>query len=131
MYSDELYREYIIQLYKNPKRYGKITDSNFNSASANPSCGDTIAVYLKINEDGIIENSSFEGKGCVISIASSSLIMDFIVGKNIEEVLKLEQKDVFSFLKIDLSSSPVRTKCAMLPLFVVKEIIDTYKNKKI
>jgi nitrogen fixation NifU-like protein len=86
---------------------------------ANPICGDRIKVFLKI-KNGKITDASFTGEGCAISIASASLLLDYLKGKKVEEIGKLDKEKAMELLELDLSKNPSRLKCALLPLMALK-----------
>jgi nitrogen fixation NifU-like protein len=115
---DDLYREVIIEHYKNPSYRGKLDPHDFSFADNNPLCGDHIQVDLRVDSNGIVTEAMFDGHGCAISQASADLLMESIIGKPIEEVKKLNKQDVLDLLGIDLG--PVRLKCALLSLKVLK-----------
>lgn len=114
---DDLYREIIIEHYKNPSYRGKLDPHDVAFADSNPLCGDHIEITLRV-ADGIVTDAAFDGHGCAISQASADLLMEFIIGKPLEEVKKLNKQDVLDMLGIDLG--PVRLKCALLSLKVLK-----------
>jgi len=118
---DELYREIIIDHYKNPKHKGEIPQSQYKFEDENPLCGDHLEIFLKTDDQGIILDAGFEGHGCAISIASADMLLESIIGRNIEEVKGLTKQDILNLLGIELS--PVRLKCALLSLKVAKAAI--------
>ena len=118
---DDFYRENIIDHYKNPLHKGIIEDGDYQFQDENPLCGDLIQISLRIGENGKVEDAVFDGQGCAISIASADLLCGFSVGKDIEEIKQLSKQDVLDLLGIELS--PVRLKCALLPLKVIKAAI--------
>jgi nitrogen fixation NifU-like protein len=115
---DDLYREQILDHYKNPRQKGQIKPSDYSFEDENPLCGDFLHIDLKVDEKGVITDAKFEGHGCAISMASADLMMESLVGKTIEEAKKLSKKDILDLLGIELS--PVRLKCALLSLKVTK-----------
>ncbi len=114
---DDLYREIIIEHYKNPSYRGKLNPHDVAFADSNPLCGDHIEITLRV-ADGIVTDAAFDGHGCAISQASADLLMEHIIGKPLEEVKKLNKQDILDMLGIDLG--PVRLKCALLSLKVLK-----------
>lgn len=114
---DDLYREVIIEHYKNPSYRGKLEPHDISFADNNPLCGDHIEITLQ-TEDGIVKDARFDGHGCAISQASADLLMESIIGKPLEEVKQLKRQDILDMLGIDLG--PVRLKCALLSLKVLK-----------
>jgi nitrogen fixation NifU-like protein len=115
---DDLYREVIIEHYKNPSYRGRLDPHDISFADNNPLCGDHIQVDLRVNASGQVSEARFDGHGCAISQASADLLMESIIGKPIEEVKKLNKQDILDLLGIELG--PVRLKCALLSLKVLK-----------
>ncbi len=115
---DDLYREVIIEHYKNPSYRGYLDPHDISFADNNPLCGDHIQVDLRVDENGIVTDARFDGHGCAISQASADLLMETVIGKPVEEVKQLNKQDVLDMLGIDLG--PVRLKCALLSLKVLK-----------
>ncbi len=115
---DNLSREIIIDRYKNPHYRGEIHDHDISYEDDNPLCGDHIQVDIKLDDKNIVSQAVFSGRGCSISQASADLLMEDIIGKSIEEVKAMTKDDVLDLLGIELG--PVRLKCALLSLKVVK-----------
>lgn len=124
---DDMYRQIIIDHYKNPQNKGKLLDANIEVDESNPLCGDHLEVFLKIKNDEL-KDISFEGKGCALSIATSSILTDEIKNKHINEIKKLTREDINIMLGIDVS--PARTKCVMLSLATIKKGIFEYEKNK-
>lgn len=115
---DDLYREVIIEHYKNPGYRGHLDPYDISFADNNPLCGDHIRIDLRIDDGGKISEARFDGHGCAISQASADLLMESIVGQPLEAVKKLNKQDILDMLGIELG--PVRLKCALLSLKVLK-----------
>jgi len=115
---DDLYREVIIEHYKNPGYRGHLEPHNIQFEDNNPLCGDHIEITLQTDGNGIVADARFDGHGCAISQASADLLIESIIGKPVEEVKKLNKDHVLELLGIDLG--PVRLKCALLSLKVLK-----------
>lgn len=115
---DDLYREVIIEHYKNPGYRGRLDPHDIRFEDNNPLCGDHIEITLRTDDEGNVADARFDGHGCAISQASADLLMESIVGKPVEEVKQLGKQDVLDMLGIDLG--PVRIKCALLSLKVLK-----------
>ena len=115
---DDLYRENILQHYKNPHNWGELENPDLEADDFNPLCGDELKVQLKVSGDGKIEDVRFSGHGCAISQASASMTSDEIVGMPVEELLQLDRSFVLDLLGIDISAT--RMKCALLSLQVLK-----------
>ena len=115
---DDLYRQIIIDRYKNPIYRGSLDPYDISFEDDNPLCGDFIRIELLVSDDGIVEKAVFDGHGCAISLASADLLLETIHGKTIDEVKSLSKEDVLDLLGIELG--PVRLKCALLSLKVLK-----------
>jgi nitrogen fixation NifU-like protein len=115
---DDLYRELIIEHYKNPSYRGHLDPHDIFFQDDNPLCGDHIEITLKVDEAGRITDGRFDGKGCAISQASADLLIESVIGKSLEEVKKMTKQDILDLLGIELG--PVRLKCALLSLKVLK-----------
>jgi nitrogen fixation NifU-like protein len=115
---DDLYREVIIEHYKNPSYRGHLEPHDISFADSNPLCGDHIQIDLRVDKDNRVSDARFEGHGCAISQASADLLIESIIGKSVDDVKKLTRQDILDMLGIDLG--PVRLKCALLSLKVLK-----------
>jgi nitrogen fixation NifU-like protein len=115
---DDLYRENILQHYKNPSNWGDLESPDLEFFDSNPLCGDELKVQLRVDDDGVISDVRFSGHGCAISQASASMTSEEIVGMRVEDVLKLDRSFVLDLLGIDISAT--RIKCALLSLKVLK-----------
>ncbi len=117
----EMYQEQILDHYKNPRNFGKMLDADLHAKDSNPLCGDELTIYIKVSGDGKITDIKFYGHGCAISQASASLLTMRLKGKNIEEAKKVDTENIVKMLGIKLS--PVRLKCALLSLQVLKKAL--------
>ena len=144
----ELYQEIILEHGKNPRNFGKTCEFNKDAKGHNPLCGDNVHVYLKLNGQKIVEDISFEGSGCAISMASASIMTDLIKGKNeheakdiVEDFLGMikENPDLKSkYLKEDektklmclsgVKQYPMRVKCATLSWHTLTSAMDNSKE---
>jgi nitrogen fixation protein NifU and related proteins len=115
---DELYRDQILEHYKRPHNTGVIENADLEYEDTNPFCGDEQHVTIKLGPDDKVTEVAFEGKGCAISTAATSLLTDELVGMSREELLRLPKDYVLELLGIDISAT--RMKCAMLGLKIVK-----------
>ena len=115
---DELYRDQILEHYKRPHNFGPLEDFDLEFEDSNPFCGDEQHMRIKLGEDGKVAEIRFEGSGCEISTAATSLLTDELAGKSREELLRLDKEFVLELLGIDISAT--RMKCALLGLKVVK-----------
>jgi nitrogen fixation NifU-like protein len=111
--GSDMYRQQILDHYKNPRNYGELDDPTFSHVGENPTCGDTIQVDVRLEDDGeTIEYVAFSGDGCAISQASASLLTQELPGTSIEDLLEMDRDDVVDMLGVDIS--PMRIKCAVL-----------------
>ncbi len=117
----EMYQEQILDHYKNPRNFGEMSDADLHAKDSNPLCGDELTMYIKVSDDGHITDIKFYGHGCAISQASASLLTMKLKGKNIEEAKKVDTENIVKMLGIQLS--PVRLKCALLSLQVLKKAL--------
>jgi nitrogen fixation NifU-like protein len=115
---DDLYRENILQHYKNPQNWGELDNPDLEADDLNPLCGDELKVQLKVDADGKIEDIRFSGHGCAISQASASMASEEVVGMPVDDLLKLDRDFILDLLGIDISAT--RLKCALLSLKVLK-----------
>jgi nitrogen fixation NifU-like protein len=115
---DELYRDQILEHYKRPHNFGRLDQPDLEFEDTNPFCGDEQHVTIKLDADDRVEAIAFEGKGCAISTAATSLLTDELVGMSRDELLRLPKDFVLELLGIEISAT--RMKCAMLGLKVVK-----------
>ncbi|MGB9003940.1 MAG: SUF system NifU family Fe-S cluster assembly protein [Nitrosotalea sp.] len=129
MSSADIYREIILDYYRNPRNYGKLTNPDIAQRDSNPLCGDELEMHLNIKESKVVD-VKFTGKGCAISQASASMLTELIMGKNFEEVKKLSKEDILDNLGLhDLG--PARIKCALLSLKVLKSGLYSYLLEKL
>ncbi|MEA3351873.1 MAG: SUF system NifU family Fe-S cluster assembly protein [Chloroflexota bacterium] len=115
---DDLYRQQIIDRYKNPHYRGELDPNDFTFEDDNPYCGDHIRIDVRLDKNDVVTEAAFSGEGCSISQASADLLVEYIHGKKLEEVQALTKDDVMELLGISLG--PVRLKCALLSLKVLK-----------
>lgn len=115
--TDALYRDYILEHYKNPQNFGELEPHDLEFRDLNPFCGDELGVHVRV-EDGRIADLRFHGQGCAISQAAASIASDELIGMPLEEVPKLGADWMIDLLGIDIS--PTRRKCALLNLKVMR-----------
>jgi nitrogen fixation NifU-like protein len=115
---DELYREQILEHYKRPHNFGRLERADLEFEDSNPFCGDEQHLTIVLDEQGRVADVAFEGKGCAISTAATSLLTDELEGRTREEMLALPKEFVLDLLGIEISAT--RMKCALLGLKVVK-----------
>jgi len=127
--SADIYREIILDYYRNPRNYGKIENPDISKRDSNPLCGDELEMHINL-KDNKVSDVKFTGKGCAISQASASMLTELIMGKDFEYVKKLTKEDILENLGLpDLG--PARIKCALLSLKVLKYGIYSYVAEKL
>jgi nitrogen fixation NifU-like protein len=115
---EDFYRELIIERYKSPQFKGELDPNDISYEDDNPACGDHIQIDVCLDDNQLVTEAMFSGEGCAISLASADLLLESIIGKSLEEVKQLAKEDILEMLGIELG--PVRLKCALLPLKVLK-----------
>ncbi len=115
---EELYREQILEHYKRPHNFGAIENPDLEFEDTNPFCGDEQHVMIRLDDQDRVAEVKFEGQGCAISTAATSLLTDELVGMSRDELIKLPKEYVLDLLGIDISAT--RMKCALLGLKVIK-----------
>jgi nitrogen fixation NifU-like protein len=122
----DIYREEFMEIYKNPMNYGKIENPSVLQHGVNESCGDEMDLYLKI-EGGKIKDAKFEASACSVSVVSSAVLTEEIIGKSLTEIETLDKEKLLSLIGVNLTTS--RVKCATLPLDTLKKAIEKYGKK--
>ena len=115
---DDFYKENILDHYRHPRNAGKLEHPTHSHEEHNPLCGDVIQMDLHVNEDNIIDEVAFSGKGCAISQASASMLTEMIQGKTLDEAKEIGKEQILEAFGIEIG--PVRLKCALLSLKVLK-----------
>jgi nitrogen fixation NifU-like protein len=124
-----MYRQQILDHYKNPRNYGELEDATFEHVGENPMCGDTIKMFVELaDDDETIERVSFVGDGCAISQASASLLSEDLHGRTLAEIREMDRDDIFELLGIDVN--PMRVKCAVLAEKVAQDGAAIYRGDK-
>ena len=125
--SEQLYREIILDHYKNPRGHGVIEDADARADGQNPLCGDEVSIYVAFGEDGeTIDEVKFSGRGCAISQAATSMLMEMVKGRSATEIATLPKDDLLEEIGIPLT--PIRLKCALLGLGVLKVALHRAKG---
>ena len=124
---DQLYREVILDHYKNPRGHGIIEGADAEAEGQNPLCGDEVSIYVSFDPDGeTIEEVKFSGRGCAISQAATSMLMEMVKGRSATEIADLPKEELLEEIGIPLT--PVRLKCAMLGLTTLKVALHKAKG---
>jgi len=124
---ESLYREVILDHYKNPRGHGVIDNADAEAEGQNPLCGDEVSVYVSFGEDGqTIDDVKFSGRGCAISQAATSMLMEMTKGRTAQQVATLDKDELLAEIGVPLT--PVRLKCAMLGLTTLKVALHKAKG---
>jgi nitrogen fixation protein NifU and related proteins len=123
---ENLYREQILDHYKNPRGHGALEDADARAEGMNPLCGDEVTIAVAFADDGdTIRDVAFEGRGCAISQAATSMLMEMVKGRKASEVATMPKDELLDEIGIPLT--PIRLKCAILGLGVLK--VALHKSK--
>jgi nitrogen fixation NifU-like protein len=122
---DQLYREVILDHYKNPRNHGTIDDPDAHADGQNPLCGDEVSIDVAFDGD-TISAMKFSGRGCAISQAATSMLTELVVGRTAQEAAALEKEELLEEMPIPLT--PVRLKCAILGLTTLKVALHKAKG---
>jgi nitrogen fixation protein NifU and related proteins len=124
---DQLYREVILDHYKNPRGHGVIEDADASAEGQNPLCGDEVAIYVALGDDGdTIDEVKFSGRGCAISQAATSMLTEMVQGRKASEIATMPRDELLEEIGIPLT--PIRLKCALLGLGVLKVALHKAKG---
>jgi nitrogen fixation NifU-like protein len=124
---DQLYREIILDHYKNPRGHGTMEDPDAEAEGMNPLCGDEVSIYVAFGEDGeTIDEVKFSGRGCAISQAATSMLTEMVTGRTASDVAAMPKEQLLEELGIPLT--PVRLKCAILGLSTLKRALHKGKG---
>ncbi|MFV2063642.1 MAG: Fe-S cluster assembly sulfur transfer protein SufU [Chloroflexota bacterium] len=118
---DDLYRDEILEHYREPHNFGTLDAPDAVHEGNNPLCGDRITMMLSLSEEGTVTDVAFNGRGCAISQASASLLTDEIRGRDVADIEALRNQDVLDLLGIEIS--PARLKCALLSLDTMQQAL--------
>ena len=127
--SSDIYREVILDYYRNPRNFGKLDPHDIEARDLNPLCGDEIEMQVRVSPDKKIEDIRFIGKGCAISQASASMLTELAKGKPLEWARELNKGDILKMLGTS-ELGPARIKCALLSMKVLKTGVYTYLGSK-
>src|SRR5438874_6454601 len=124
---DQMYREVILDHYKNPRGHGLLEDADAHAEGQNPLCGDEVSIFVAFGEDGdTIEEVKFSGRGCAISQAATSMLMEMVTGRSATDVAALDKDELLDEIGIPLT--PIRLKCAVLGLTTLKVALHKAKG---
>lgn len=139
-----LYKEVVLDHYRSPRHQGVLEHPTFEEGGHNPSCGDTLEIFVKLDDENKIEDISFDGHGCSISLASSSMMTEIMRGKSLDKAIELvntfeammkgegefpEEDEFLDVLSMKgVADFPVRVKCATLAWDTIKRGIKNYRS---
>jgi nitrogen fixation NifU-like protein len=118
---DDLYRDEILEHYRNPHNFGTLDEPTLVKEGSNPLCGDRITLMLAISNDGTVEDVTFTGRGCAISQASASMLTDRMVGEKLTDLASTTREDIMEMLGVEVSYA--RIKCATLSLGLLRQAL--------
>jgi nitrogen fixation NifU-like protein len=125
-------QDYALQLlehYESPRHYGVLAEADVVAHGENPGCGDVITVYLRVNGGGVAEQVQFEGEGCTISLAATSLLMEMVQGKTLAQIQAIDYNHLIDSLGRDVVLTRIR--CASLGLKTLKDAVRQYYAQQI
>jgi nitrogen fixation protein NifU and related proteins len=123
----DLYQEELMDIFKNPHNRGAMNKPSVSVSKKNPMCGDELTLQLEI-ENGVVKDAKFDGSACSVSVISSSIFTDYLIGKKISEVKKLGKEDLLGLINLNLTTS--RVACATLILSALQEALNNYEKGK-
>ncbi len=126
--GSDIYRQQILDHYRNPRNYGELDDRTFSHIGENTMCGDEVTLDVRLDDEGVIEAVAFRGEGCAISQASASLLTEELIGMDLEAVDTLDRDDMLDLLGVDVS--PMRIKCAVLAEKVAQDGAAIYRGDR-
>jgi nitrogen fixation NifU-like protein len=121
------YSQKILELFRNPKNLGKIEDATVTAVAGSPACGDMIAIYLKIDDNEVVERATFESYGCAANIATASILTEMVMGKKLSDAWKIGWKDVAR----EAGGLPsVKFHCGILAAGALRRAIRSFYGKR-
>jgi len=123
------YSDKVIDHYENPRNVGKLDDADDNVGTGMvgaPACGDVMRLQIQVNDDGVIEDAKFKTYGCGSAIASSSLLTEWVTGKNLDEAAAIKNTEIAQ----ELSLPPVKIHCSVLAEDAIKAAVQNYRDKQ-
>lgn len=123
------YSDKVIDHYENPRNVGKLDDGDDHVGTGMvgaPACGDVMRLQIQVNDDGVIEDAKFKTYGCGSAIASSSLLTEWVKGKNLDEAASIKNTEIAQ----ELSLPPVKIHCSVLAEDAIKAAVQNYRDKQ-
>ena len=125
--AEDLYREVILDHYKNPRGHGVIEEPDAQAEGLNPLCGDEVSIYVAFADDGeTIDEVKFSGRGCAISQAATSMLTEMVAGRTASDVATMDKEELLEQIGVPLT--PVRLRCAMLGLTTLRVALHKAKG---
>ena len=128
MLEDQLYREELLEIFKDPQNKGTIPNADFEAKLSNPICGDEVKIQIKLGNGRVIQKALFSGDGCAISLVSASLLTRHVEGKKLAEIRAIGKNDILGL--IGISPTPARLGCALLSLDTLREALKDVVESK-
>lgn len=122
-----MYNSKVLEIFKNPKNVGTLRGANGVGTVGNAACGDIMKIYLKISDDGIIEDAKFKTFGCAAAIVTTSITTELIIGKTIEEALAIKNSQIIEILG---GLPSIKIHCSVLAEEAIHAAIDDYNKRK-
>ncbi|HOF50134.1 MAG TPA: iron-sulfur cluster assembly scaffold protein [Candidatus Colwellbacteria bacterium] len=122
----DLYREEFMEIFRHPQNKGNLENPSAFAHKKNPMCGDSLVLRLKIS-GGIIEDAKFESEACAVSVISSSILTDYLIGKSVDEAKKINKDRLLEMIGLNLTTS--RVSCATLVLYALEEALKNYEKE--
>ncbi|MCA9377097.1 iron-sulfur cluster assembly scaffold protein [Candidatus Nomurabacteria bacterium] len=122
MNTTSLYKEHVIDHYKDPRNWGRMDNYTHYAKVENSSCGDEMELFIEVN-DGVVKDIRYLGRGCAISIATMSMFSEILKGKQLDDIKKLSEEDVLSL--VGMNSDSGRKKCALLSLSALEKALES------
>lgn len=123
--SSGLYQAQILDHYRHPRNKGVLADASVSARDSNPLCGDEVAFYLRLDGGGSVAEARFDGHGCAISMASASMVSTMLAGRTLEQLESIDRDVILEALGVPITGA--RLKCALLPLDVLRLVVDRAK----
>ena len=123
------YSDKVIDHYENPRNVGKLDEADDSVGTGMvgaPACGDVMRLQIQVNGDGVIEDAKFKTYGCGSAIASSSLLTEWVKGKNLDEAASIKNTEIAQ----ELSLPPVKIHCSVLAEDAIKAAVKNYREKQ-
>lgn len=123
------YSDKVIDHYENPRNVGKLDDADDSVGTGMvgaPACGDVMRLQIQVNDEGVIEDAKFKTYGCGSAIASSSLLTEWVKGKNLDEAASIKNTEIAQ----ELSLPPVKIHCSVLAEDAIKAAVKNYRDKQ-